>query len=428
MESYGKILLIAMPAFLFLVLFEKWYGWWRKKEPARHMDMISSLTSGVTNVTKDVLGLVIVILTYSWLVNRIAIFQITSTWLTYVIAFFVIDFAGYWVHRWSHHINLFWNLHIIHHSSEEFNLACALRQSISMFVNPFTFLLIPAALAGVPAEVIAVVGPLHLFAQFWYHTRHIGKMGFLEHVIVTPSHHRVHHAINPEYLDKNLGQIFIFWDKLFGTYQQELKEVPPVYGITRPVRTWNPIKINFQHLWLMTKDAWRTNSWRERVTLWFKPTGYRPADVSEKYPVYKIDNVYQFDKYDTRTSPALVTWCWIQVIALLLFLSYLFGNIALINNLDTSYIFWYGAFIFLTVYSLTELMDRNPYAYIWEALRCVMGLTILFIQDDWFGASGYLSTAKYFVGSYFLLSLLVHGYFALRHRKEDRLLLTQSIS
>jgi alkylglycerol monooxygenase len=116
------------------------------------------------------------------------------------------------------------------------------------------------------------------------------------------------------------------------------------------VHTWNPIKINFQHLWLMTKDAWRTNSWRERVTLWFKPTGYRPADVSEKYPVYKIDNVYQFDKYDTRTSPALVTWCWIQVIALLLFLSYLFGNIALINNLDTRFIFWYGAFTYHTFY------------------------------------------------------------------------------
>ena len=146
MEDFGKILLIAMPAFLFLVLFEKWYGWRKKKEAPRHMDMISSLSSGVTNVTKDVLGLTLVILTYSWFVNRIAIYHVQATWLTYVIAFFVIDFAGYWIHRWSHHINIFWNLHIIHHSSEEFNLACALRQSISMFVNPFTFLLIPAAL------------------------------------------------------------------------------------------------------------------------------------------------------------------------------------------------------------------------------------------------------------------------------------------
>ena len=120
---------------------------------------------------------------------------------------------------------------------------------------------------GVPDEVIGVVAPLHLFAQFWYHTQHINKMGFLEKIIVTPSHHRVHHAINQEYIDKNLDQIFIFWDKLFGTFQEELKEVPPVYGITRPVRTWNPVKINFQHLWLLIKDAWRTKSWKDKFTL-----------------------------------------------------------------------------------------------------------------------------------------------------------------
>lgn len=419
METYGKILLIAMPAFLFLVLFEKWYGWRKQKDPVRHMDMISSLSSGVTNVTKDVLGLTIVILTYGWLVNNIAVYQIEATWLTYIVAFLVIDFAGYWVHRWSHHINLFWNLHIIHHSSEEFNLACALRQSISMLVNPFTFLLIPAALLGVPAAVIATVGPLHLFAQFWYHTRHIGKMGFLEKLIVTPSHHRVHHAINKEYLDKNLGQIFIFWDKLFGTYQQELKEAPPVYGITRPVRTWNPIKINFQHLWLMIKDAYRTRHWKEKLTLWFQPTGYRPADVAQAYPVYKIEDVYNFEKYDTRTSPALSTWSWVQLLMILLFVSYLFGNIAAINQLHGSYIFLYGGFVFLSVYSLTELMDRNPYAIVWEIIRSSAGLALLFDQGDWFDASIYSAAIKYVLGCYFLFSVMVTGWFVIRHRKED---------
>ena len=419
METYGKILLIAMPAFLLLVLFEKWWGWRKKKDTVRNMDMISSLGSGVTNVTKDVLGLSIAIIAYAWLVEKIAFFHITATWLVYLIAFVCIDFAGYWVHRWSHHINIFWNLHVIHHSSEEFNLACALRQSIMMFVNPFTFLLIPAALVGVPSEVIATVGPLHLFAQFWYHTQHINKMGILEEVIVTPSHHRVHHAINKEYLDKNLGQIFIFWDKLFGTYQKELAEVPPVYGITRPARTWNPIKINFQHLWLMIKDCWRTNNWREKFTLWFKPTGYRPEDVIEKYPVFKIDDPYHFQKYDTRTSTALNTWCWIQLIMILLFVSYFFGNIATINQLNHSYIFWYGGFIFLCVYSLTELMDRNQYAIVSEAIRSGLGLTFLFLQDDWFGAAGYLSSATYILGAYFILSILVTGWFVLKHRKKD---------
>lgn len=419
METYGKILLIAMPAFLGLVLFEKWWGWRKNKDTVRNMDMISSLSSGVTNVTKDVLGLSISIIAYGWLVANIAVYQVKATWLTYVIAFVCIDFAGYWVHRWSHHINVFWNLHIIHHSSEEFNLACALRQSISMFVNPFTFLLVPAALLGVPTEVIATVGPLHLFAQFWYHTQHINKMGFLEHIIVTPSHHRVHHAINKEYLDKNLGQIFIFWDKLFGTYQRELPEAPPVYGITRPVRTWNPIKINFQHLWLMMQDAWRTSNWKDKLFLWFKPTGYRPADVVEKYPVYKIDDVYNFQKYDTKASFALHAWAWVQIMMLLVFVSYFFGSIALINSIGTAYIFWYGGFIFLTVYSLTELMDRNPRAIFWEALRGGLGLGFLFWQNDWFGASTYFSPAIYIVGGYFILSLLITARFVIKHKKED---------
>jgi len=424
METYGKILLIAMPAFLCLVLFEKWWGWRKQKDTVRNMDMISSLGSGVTNVTKDVLGLSISIIAYTWLADKIAVTHITATWLTYLIAFICIDFAGYWVHRWSHHINVFWNLHIIHHSSEEFNLACALRQSISMFVNPFTFLLIPAALLGVPNEVIATVGPLHLFAQFWYHTQHINKMGFLEHIIVTPSHHRVHHAINKEYLDKNLGQIFIFWDKLFGTYQAELKEAPPVYGITRPVRTWNPIRINFQHLWLMFKDAWHTNNWKDKFTLWFKPTGYRPADVIEKYPVYKIDDPYHFEKYDTKASTALNVWSWVQLMMILFFISYFFGSIALINSLDGSYIFWYGGFLFLSVYALTELMDRNPWSLIWEAARCGLGLAFLVQQNDWFGSSAYFSPVMYALGAYFILSFLVTGWFVLKHRKEDALVMT----
>ena len=422
METYGKILLIAMPAFLLLVLFEKWWGWRKNKDTVRNMDMISSLGSGVTNVTKDVLGLSISIIAYTWLVEKIAIYHITATWLTYIIAFLCIDFAGYWVHRWSHHINVFWNLHIIHHSSEEFNLACALRQSISMFVNPFTFLLIPAALLGVPNEVIATVGPLHLFAQFWYHTQHINKMGLLENIIVTPSHHRVHHAINKEYLDKNLGQIFIFWDKLFGTYQQELKEAPPVYGITRPVRTWNPIKINFQHLWLMTKDAWRTNNWKDKFTLWFKPTGYRPADMIEKYPVYKIDDVYHFEKYDTKTSTVLNVWSWVQLMMVLFFVSYFFGNIALINSLDKTYIFWYGGFIFLTIYALTDLMDRNQSAIISEVIRSGLGLYFLYAQDDWFGANSYLSSVNYILGAYFVFSILITAWLVIKHKREDAML------
>lgn len=419
MERYGQVLLIAMPAFLLLVLFEKWYGWRKGKDTVRNMDMISSLSSGVTNVTKDVIGLAFVVLSYPFLVRNLALTHINNTFIVYVIAFFALDFAGYWVHRLQHVANFFWNGHIVHHSSEEFNLACALRQSISSIVKTFAIFLLPAALLGVPAEVIAVVAPLHLFAQFWYHTQHIGRMGFLEKIIVTPSHHRVHHAINPEYIDRNYSQIFIFWDKLFGTFQEELPGVPPVYGITRPVRTWNPIKINFQHIWLLIKDAWRTKNWEDKLTLWFRHTGYRPADVVEKYPVYKINDVYHFEKYDKPASAALQIWSWIQLLMVLFFISYLFGNIANINALNKSYIFWYGGFVFLSVYAFTDLMDRNNTAIVWECLRCGLGLAFLLQQNDWFGAGAYLPSVKYILSAYFLVSIMATGWLVVKHWRED---------
>ena len=423
METYGKILLIAMPIFLLLVLFEKWYGWHKGNDTVRGMDMLSSLSSGVTNVTKDVLGLSITIITYEWMVTHMAIYHVQSSFLTYFIAFIVLDFSGYWVHRVDHKVNFFWNSHIVHHSSEEFNLACALRQSISVFVQLFTFLLIPAALLGVPADVIAIVAPIHLFAQFWYHTRHIKKMGFLEQIIVTPSHHRVHHAINPEYIDKNLSQIFIFWDKLFGTFQKELPEVPPVYGITRPVQTWNPIKINFQHLWLLAKDAWRANSLKDKLRIWFMPTGWRPADVAEKFPVYKIGDVYNFEKYNPASSKLLYIWSWIQTVILLLLISYLFGNIGKIGSPN---IFIYGGFVFLYVYAYTDLMDKNPQALASEFLKCAAGVWIIYYVGDWFGASQYLPWISTIIICYLILSLVTTSFFVfVDFKKKDATLSTR---
>lgn len=411
METYGKILLIAIPIFLLFVLFEKWWGWRKGFDTVRNLDMIASLSSGITNVTKSVLELTVIVAIYPFMLDHFALTSIENQWMVYLLTFIILDFNGYWIHRWSHKINLFWNLHVIHHSSEEFNLACALRQSISAFFNLFTILLLPAAILGIPQMVIATIAPLHLFAQFWYHTRHINKMGFLEKILVTPSHHRVHHAINPEYMDKNLAQIFIIWDKLFGTFAEERADVPPVYGITRPARTWNPIRINFQHLGLLFTDAWRTQSWKEKFTLWFKPTGYRPADVAAIHPVSKIEDVYHFQKYETPSNFAFSSWAWIQLLALLGFITYLFGNIAYLNNLNPSYIYLYGAFIFLSVHALTELMDGRRWAWAWELIRCGFGSAILLIQQDWFGIQANLPSIPFVIGIYLLISLVITIYF-----------------
>ncbi len=404
METYGKVLLIATPSFLLLVLLEKLWGVWKKNDTVPASDMISSLSSGMTNATKDVLGLSVIIISYGWLVNNVAIIHVNAGWQAYIIAFIALDFAGYWVHRISHEYNFFWNNHIIHHSSEEFNLACALRQSISSIVSIFALFLLPAALLGVPANVIAVVSPLHLFAQFWYHTRHVGKMGFLEYIIVTPSHHRVHHAINPIYLDKNYSQIFIVWDFLFRTFQEERADTPPVYGVTRPVRTWNPIKINFMHLFLLMKDAWRANGFWDKLRIWFMPLGWRPADVAANYPVYKISDVYHFEKYNPKVSSRLISWCWVQFLILLSILCYLFANIASIGFPN---IFFYGIYVFLSVYAYTDLLDKNQYAWLWELAKNAFGVYIIFLLGDWFGLSKILPFSTYLFSIYFCFSTVI---------------------
>ena len=404
MEQYAKILTIAMPIFLLTVLGEKLYGWLKFRHHFKNMDMISSLSSGFTNSLKDALGLGISIITYAWMVKHWAIFEIKSTIWVWIIAFVALDLAGYLGHLLSHKINILWNRHLIHHSSEEFNLACALRQSISGIVNIFTIFLIPAAIVGVPAVVIAVLAPLHLFAQFWYHTVYIGKLGFWEKVLVTPSHHRVHHAINPIYIDKNHGQILIIWDKLFGTFQEELAEVPPAYGVTRPVGTWNPIKINWVHLWLLMQDAWRTRSWYDKARIWFMPTGWRPADVVERFPVRTIEDMYSFEKYAPAASPWLIAWTWTQFTFTFFLIFSLFDNLLLIGIPNA---ILYGGFVFFGIYAYTELMDRNPNAWLWETAKNAAGLGILFYLGDWFGVPSAGNWISYVIGSYLVVATFV---------------------
>lgn len=418
MEEYGKVLLVAMPLFLILIVIEKCYGLYKGEDFAPIMDSVSSISSGITNAVKDVLGLSITLISYQWMVTKMALFQIEATAITYFVAFITIDFYGYWGHRWAHQINFFWNKHAIHHSSEEFNLSCALRQSISSFINLFTFLLIPAALLGVPARVIAVTLPIQLFLQFWYHTKHIKKLGFLEHILVTPSHHRVHHAINPEYMDKNHSQIFIFWDKLFGTYQEELTTVPAVFGITRPAQTWNPIRINFQHIGLLIADAWRANKWNDKITIWFKPTGWRPEGFEELYPVTKIRDVNAFEKYTSLNSNLMNYWSVIQMLITLLLVSYLFHSI---GSFELSKSIIYGGFIFLTVFSYTELMDLNKFFIYWEILRFFVGIGLIYYFGDWFGLSRIVPYSSLIVQGYLLISvgMAIYFYYSEINKKVD---------
>ena len=411
MQEYARILNYAIPFFLILIALEYGASMLMHKQVNRLFDTISSLSSGITNVIKDVLGLSIVIISYGWLVNHLAIYHIQSTILTYVLAFIGIDFAGYWIHRWSHEINVFWNRHIIHHSSEEFNLSCALRQSVSEIFALFTFTYIPMAILGIPAQVVAIVAPIQLFAQFWYHTRLIHKMGWLEYILVTPSHHRVHHAINPEYMDKNYSQIFIIWDKLFGTFQPEKEEIPAVYGVTRAVHTWNPWIINYQHLWLLISDAWRTKSWLDKLKIWVMPTGWRPADVSTSFPVPYTKEIYLRNKYDTIASPLFKAWAVGQLLITLLLMMFLFNNI---GTIPFSSVLLYGLFLFVNIFAYTSLMDGNLIGIAAEVFKFALGIIILYINDyQWFNIDNSIPSGTMIVLGYLVLSLTSSAYFYL---------------
>ena len=381
MNAYANALLYAIPAFVVLVLIEIAYGHFVKDQKYRFFDTLSSLSSGVTNVLKDSLGLALVLISYPFLVSQLALTQTPSGWPTWVIAFIAIDFAGYWNHRLSHHVNLFWNSHVIHHSSEEFNLACALRQSISNLIGYTAILLLPAALLGVPYQVIAVLAPLHLFGQFWYHTQHIGKLGWLEYFLVTPSQHRVHHAINKEYIDKNLGQIFSVWDRLFGTFQEELDEVPPRYGVLKPALTYNPLWINFQHLYNLAFDAWHAKSWIDKMRIWFMPTGWRPADVAARFERSIIEDVYAYQKYHPKETSSRKIIVFIQFLLAIGLLLYFFSQF---SSLETEIQLLTGGLIFLMVMGYSSLMDGSKWALLFEGSRLLYLMALYILVPTFF--------------------------------------------
>lgn len=380
MEAYAKALLWAIPGFLVLIVLEIAYGHWKKNQTYRLMDTLSSLSSGLTNILKDSLGLALILVSYPWLKSHLALMTWESTPLLYGIAFICIDFASYWSHRLNHHVNFFWNQHIVHHSSEEFNLACALRQSISNLLGFGALFLIPAAVLGVPGKVINLLAPIHLFAQFWYHTKHIGKLGWLEYILVTPSQHRVHHAINPIYIDKNLAAIFCVWDRMFGTFQEELDSEPPVYGVLKPVKSWNPIWINFQHLWGLIQDAWHTKKWSDKLSLWFRPTGWRPKDVAQKHPRILVENVYNLEKYDPAQSNFRKGWAIFQFVSVTTILLFYLATFA---QLPTAIKGLIGALIFLSIFGYTSLMDRHRWSYSFEIFRVGLSTILLLWPEHW---------------------------------------------
>lgn len=296
-----QVIVLATPVFLALIALEVAVGRWRGRDTYRLADALSSIGLGIMS---QLTGLFVTLLTvgiYTAVHAHLALWTlpVDSVWV-WIGALVAYDFCYYWHHRAGHRVALFWASHAVHHQSEDYNLSTALRQTSGGWVAGWIFYL-PMAVAGVPPLVFAVVALIDLLYQYWVHTQQIGRLGWFDRWFCAPSNHRVHHAVNDRYLDRNYGGILIVWDRLFGTYAEEDDAEPCVYGTRSPLRSWNPVWANLQVYWDLAKDSWHAASWADKLRVWLRPPGWRPADVAARWPKPAFD-IAAVQRYDPPLS------------------------------------------------------------------------------------------------------------------------------
>lgn len=292
---------IAIPVFFVLIGVEVLVARWQGKRLYRFNDAVTDLGCGMGQQVTGLLLKAVVFTAYLWVYGNLRVVELdaTSPW-TWGLAIVGVDFFYYWWHRFSHQINFMWAAHIVHHQSEDYNFAVALRQAWFTSATAWVFYL-PLAIVGVPPYVFLAADAISTLYQFWIHTELIGKLGPLEWVLNTPSHHRVHHAINPHYLDKNYGAISIVWDRLFGSFA--LENVRPVYGILQPFASWNPIWANFAYWAEIWRRARAATGWRDKLRVWVADPGWDP--VTHKLKVAPPVERTAYSKFDTQVPRGL---------------------------------------------------------------------------------------------------------------------------
>ncbi|UPL06162.1 Fatty acid hydroxylase superfamily protein [Pseudomonas sp. IsoF] len=316
------LILLAVPFFFVLIAAELVADRVRGQRNFTLADSINSLSTGALSTSTGLLTKGVGLVTYALAWEHLALLRLPQqAWWVWVLAFVLYDFCYYWLHRLGHERNVLWAAHSVHHQSEEYNLTTALRQTSSGFIFAWVFYL-PLALVGVPPLVFITVASLNLLYQFWVHTRHIPKLGWLEWILITPSNHRVHHAQNPVYLDRNYGGVFILWDRLFGTFKEEDPDEPVVFGVTTPLASWNPLWANLQFYAQLWNDARRTQRVWDKLRIWFMPTGWRPADVAARYPQAKPD-LALFRKFEVALGRAQQAYVAVQFVVYVALGSYL---------------------------------------------------------------------------------------------------------
>jgi len=366
-------IVFAIPVFFVLIGLELLVNKIRQGKAYRFNDAIANLNIGIGEQIFSVFLKAVLVMVYDYIYRHWALLEIPNTFLNGVILLFAFDFIYYWAHRMGHEINFFWGGHIVHHSSEEYNLTVALRQPWFYSFMSF-FLFLPLAWIGFSVKLLVIVAGLDVLYQFWIHTKYIGKLGPLEWIFNTPSHHRVHHGVNPQYIDKNHGGVLIIWDRLFGTFEEEKEEV--VYGITTPLKSWNPAWANVHYFVDLVNISKQFPKWTDKIKLWFMPPGWKPKELGgrekPKPVTYKT-----FKRFDFLYPKKLNSYVLAQFIVLaILVTGYL--------SLEPKFIKWQSAvfalYLIFTLSIIGVMFEKKRWAFSLEYIRLIaMPLVIILI-------------------------------------------------
>ena len=265
---------LAIPAFILLVLAEMVVARLRNRRRYCPKDTLTSLTLGFGSSIAGLLAGGLIFGMAVW-VHQFRLVEIGWVWWAWIACFVLDDLAYYVFHRAAHRVRWFWASHVIHHSSQHYNLSTALRQTWTGFFSLAFLFRLPLFLIGFPPAMVFFCAGINLIYQFWIHTEVIGRMpAWFEAVMNTPSHHRVHHAVNPRYLDRNYAGVFIVWDRMFGTYERERDDDRPRYGIVRQLGSFNVLWAAF-HEWIgIARDLWTAPGWRNKAAYLLREPGW----------------------------------------------------------------------------------------------------------------------------------------------------------
>ena len=382
MVTPEQIMTWAIPGFFLLIGIELLVAKWRGRKVYYGNDAINSLGLGVISQVVGVFTKLFAIGIYGWCATHLAPWTLpaNSVWV-WISGLLLYDLLYYWLHRMGHEVNVLWAAHVVHHQSESYNLTTALRQTGSGFLLGWLFYL-PMALLGYPTEVFAVIAIVDLLYQFWVHTEVIGRLGWFDRVFCSPSNHRAHHAVNDRYLDRNYGGILIIWDRIFGSFVEENDDDPPIYGTRAPLQSWNPLWANVEVYWAMLKDSWHARRWLDKLRVWIKPPGWRPADVAARFPKSDFDITHA--RYNPPMSSALKIYCLVQF-ALMLVIGVDFLGTAPKMGLPEAAA--YAAYLVYSLWALGFLLEGRGIGVWLELLRTGGTAVAVWLSGRWFGVA-----------------------------------------